>query len=243
MFLKLIRGIAAVEEIPSLLHTTNYCDASPLQPSFSKDTVTFEVFCFAGKMKDTVWKSPLVSWLRSRDELDLIPWREVLLLRFYIASSRWQNKQVILPEWRAGDASRVWQLPLVIRMDPHERPHKIDPEFNLHSWKDRLASFTRKDISCVFIPIRTVPVFCAYLASFRWETLLSDETLSVSTTCRPVNLYLTSMIERGELNHDSRKHPLELRGAIPFPWMLRALSVTHVNVENYVLSALVPWYD
>lgn len=72
--------IAPVQNIPALLLRENFenipgaYDQIPALKSMAASAV------FMGQMKLSVWNSPLVRWLRDRDELQMLPWREVLFL-------------------------------------------------------------------------------------------------------------------------------------------------------------------
>eukprot|EP01122_Echinamoeba_exundans_P002609 TRINITY_DN12565_c0_g1_i1.p1 TRINITY_DN12565_c0_g1~~TRINITY_DN12565_c0_g1_i1.p1 ORF type:complete len:294 (-),score=42.46 TRINITY_DN12565_c0_g1_i1:36-917(-) len=132
-FKKRIATIAAVETIPSLLLSENYENLFNLyQDAHMMGTITASAG-YAAKMKDAVWKSPLVQWLISRGELDLIPWREIMFLR---VAKQQRGLSCEADNFSTG-AERDSTSPVMKIL----LPSKNRVEFNLHTWKDHIMWF------------------------------------------------------------------------------------------------------
>jgi hypothetical protein len=88
---------------------------------------------FAGKMKDAVWKSPLVQWLVTRGELDLLPWREIMMFRVLRQQRSDSSQGILVTSPERDSTSRVTKIFLPTK--------KGGEEFNLHTWKSKMMSF------------------------------------------------------------------------------------------------------
>jgi hypothetical protein len=141
-----VRRLAPVEKCPSLLHSSNYEKLEPLDASVLYVVAEGSAFAaqFAGRMKAEIWSSPLVQFLLKRDELDLLPWRECMLLRL---PNYAQFKIQIQEEW-ASHSTHNWQLPEVISKT-EKRPSK-PRKFNFHTWKNHIFHFEPNSWGYVF---------------------------------------------------------------------------------------------
>lgn len=112
-------------------------------------------------MKLDVWNSPLVQWLVARNELNLIPWREVMVLRLYDNYEKWKHAFKI--EQEAFDANADPVLPVAqkrLHQTKSQRTsnsvflyEKLDPTFNLHTWKQKIMHFVPADVEYVALKI------------------------------------------------------------------------------------------
>eukprot|EP01122_Echinamoeba_exundans_P001471 TRINITY_DN11519_c0_g1_i1.p1 TRINITY_DN11519_c0_g1~~TRINITY_DN11519_c0_g1_i1.p1 ORF type:complete len:209 (+),score=22.82 TRINITY_DN11519_c0_g1_i1:363-989(+) len=108
-------------------------------------------YSISGKMRDNVWGSPLVRWLRGRNELDLLPWREFILLRVCDLSDNGYPKPSLPSDFdRLGMKSEFSSAGkiLVLPTEPEDGGgvfcHRVVP-FNFHTWKDNIPYFEPLD--------------------------------------------------------------------------------------------------
>eukprot|EP01122_Echinamoeba_exundans_P016476 TRINITY_DN8358_c0_g1_i1.p1 TRINITY_DN8358_c0_g1~~TRINITY_DN8358_c0_g1_i1.p1 ORF type:complete len:221 (-),score=37.58 TRINITY_DN8358_c0_g1_i1:246-908(-) len=104
-------------------------------------------------MNADVWDSKLVRWLRNRDELDLIPWKEILLLRVSKnqADMGWNQNQVVKPEPLGRDDRHDEEnpsLPLlptkIFPVDKEKGKYTCqEVPFHISTWKDSIAHLKR----------------------------------------------------------------------------------------------------
>lgn len=88
-----VREVAPVELVPELLLSSNYEEILDIDSHLPSLNSCLNWAAFAGKMKDDVWKSPLVQHLLKIDQLDALPWKEFLFNRF--TNARRRNKSEV----------------------------------------------------------------------------------------------------------------------------------------------------
>jgi hypothetical protein len=108
---------------------------------------------FAGRLNTEVWNSKLVRWLRERDELDSIPWKEILLLRVSKnqADLGWNQNQVVKPESLGRDDKNDEENPFapllptkIVPVDKDKGQYTCaEVPFRISTWKESIVHLER----------------------------------------------------------------------------------------------------
>jgi hypothetical protein len=142
--------MAPLEKIPELLYSKNFEQLFQI----GRQTNILQLldqeywYSISGKMKDDVWTSPLAQWLRRRNEFDLLPWREFILLRVCDLSENGfplsENVDRLGMETEFNTSGSDPQKRLVLPTEPEDGGgvfcHRVIP-FNFHTWKTGIPYF------------------------------------------------------------------------------------------------------
>lgn len=127
----MVADIAPVETVPSLLLSKNYEAVSDeeFRNSFPVIDQMGSHAIFAGRMRDEVWQSKLVQFMIEKDELDIIPWMEIIFLR--IAAD---------PSYRKPDPIRMFKEEFD-KFGGWILPDAGKTNFNVYTWRKYIVNF------------------------------------------------------------------------------------------------------